>query len=306
MRARNLIAGTALGASIFTGAVAIGTWTSLEDDRKYTDKIESTVRSAEDYAGNIRNAKNVALDTPENISKGPERNAFQRYCEGVAQIFYDVEEDHASFLAERESEAMVFAFKTGKIREYRQIIEDVARGDDGRMFEEFLEFEEKFQTNEFNDVLERRLLEDNFYFSRLNGRKYNRVLAVNNKRDEITARVLKIIGRTEPAFAVNEAATRIARGGDSRSYMLTIGHVGGNNAINYIMQHFDENGLKNSYNLVNAARTREQAQRVYSFIWSKIDEWQGSCKEVVYAVADLKKIGREFSIGVPPVPYCPQ
>lgn len=231
------------------------------------------------------------------------------YGEVKAKVERSFSHDNTDTLFEAKITAMKSTFQTGS-DEYRGLMEEIARTDDKSLFDSFLGYVERHDDGRFDNALKARLVDDDFHFSRFNGVEVSDATKVhlNNQKIDVVRNTIKAIAKRNQKFAVEQAIKYYNQPGFDpyKTYDGLLGNIGGEAAIDYLITHFDENGLRNSYPLANAVRTRDQAQRVYSFILDKTDEWKGPCKEVIYAIADLKKIGQEFNLGVPGVPYCPQ
>ena len=296
MKIRHLLVVVAAGTAAYGAVTSWEAARSVADDEAYTREVEA------------RAERGVKPDDPEKLLAGPERTGIQRHSQDAAGILYGSKEKREGLLNVRQKITVEFVFRTGS-SEYDRVMEEIAWTDDKSLFDVFVENLGKYDDGRFDEMLKERIAGDDFHFSRFNGTEMSprtRNYADGHKIDTVR-NAIKAVGKRHQKFAIEQAIRyHNMPGFDSwDTYPELIGRIGGDAAIEYLIDHFSERGLKNSGPLANAVRTRNQAHRVYGFIWDQMDAWKGSCKEVVYATADLKKIGEKFGVGMPPDPYCP-
>lgn len=232
------------------------------------------------------------LDTPINFSldeasNRPVLSGVEEFCDrAIGTVYSGFEDEHEKLQKSREFHYLYLIYETNRQDEpsSRKFIGDMLESEtDAANFESLLETLTRYEDKRFAKIVEKRFDVGDLTNDRIETARYkmSRYLALAAPLHAAQ----KLIG-----ILSDQNLPENYRG----VYTSSLSTAGGQIAINYLVKHFDENGVKYAEFLTRAVKNRSQATFVNEFLNQRFQNWQGSCQDLRYEIPGFRKFQEQY------------
>lgn len=257
----------------------IGTLSVGAVELMHLDKHEKSTKDLQQTSYRVHEGAVPVPSNPLVLLEGPGSTIIEVYSDYIVDAVWSAPRNRKQALRNnRKLLLMNIAYDSGVPVEYEDFLRGIAENEkDPEILSRFL-----FQIKNFNDTRFAGILA-----ARLNSGDLDRTNA------DI---VRQILARQNPEFMLEYLGRRLSETPEREkpTYIIEISRVGGSRAIDIIMRHFDEAGLRYASLLMNAVRTYEDGSRVHDFLKDRVEGWQEGCSLRATHMRAYKKLADQY------------